>query len=237
MNSCRGPVRGGAPRRGAPRAKKGEALPPKAYWARYTRADEVLALLTAYAVGLQRVAHLADTGPDPLLPVGLALERFPHVATLYRALGRFDSEAQVEALQRPHQDVVAWLLRGRKQVILDLDGTVETVFGHQEGACIGYNPRYKGRPSYFPMIGFDGITRTALGTRLRGGKVPSSAVWIDFYRFCRAQLPPGVTVATVRVDLGAFRGTCWTSWKTTGCSMPPSSARPSRSNSALYEGV
>src|ERR1019366_1541751 len=36
----------------------------------------------------------------------------------------------------------------RSRLILDLDSTVVTVFGHQEGAAVGYNPRYRGKRSF-----------------------------------------------------------------------------------------
>ena len=36
--------------------------------------------------------------------------------------------------------------------ILDLDSTVVTVFGHQEGAAVGYNPHYRGKRSYDPLL-------------------------------------------------------------------------------------
>jgi hypothetical protein len=35
----------------------------------------------------------------------------------------------------------------RSRLILDLDSTVVTVFGRQEGTAIGYNPRYRGKRS------------------------------------------------------------------------------------------
>ena len=188
------------------RQKVAEALPSKAPWAVYSRADEILALLTTYVLGIQRVAHLADAGPDPLLLLGLEMERFPHVATLYRALERFHSEDDVQRLEQVHRQILARVLHGRKHVILDLDGTVEPIFGHQEGACVGYNPRYKGRRSYLPMLGFDGITRAALGTLFRGGKTPAASDWIAAYELCRAHLPSGVRVAAVRVDCGGASG-------------------------------
>ncbi|MCW5553714.1 MAG: hypothetical protein KIS67_16345 [Verrucomicrobiae bacterium] len=37
-------------------------------------------------------------------------------------------------------------------MILDLDSTVVTVFGHQEQAEVGYNPRYRGKRSYNPLL-------------------------------------------------------------------------------------
>ncbi len=35
-----------------------------------------------------------------------------------------------------------------REVWLDIDDTVITLFGNQEGAVVGYNPRYRGRPSH-----------------------------------------------------------------------------------------
>src|ERR1019366_5342212 len=40
----------------------------------------------------------------------------------------------------------------RSRLIFDLDSTVLTVFGHQEGAEVGYNPRYRGKRSYDPLL-------------------------------------------------------------------------------------
>src|SRR5256884_4696847 len=40
----------------------------------------------------------------------------------------------------------------RSRLILDLDSTVVTVFGHQEVAAVGYNPRDCGMRSYYPQL-------------------------------------------------------------------------------------
>jgi hypothetical protein len=36
----------------------------------------------------------------------------------------------------------------RSRLIFDLDSSVVTVFGRQENAAVGYNPRYRGKRSY-----------------------------------------------------------------------------------------
>ena len=38
----------------------------------------------------------------------------------------------------------------RSRLIFDLDSTVVTVFGKQEDAAVGYNPRYRGKKFYDP---------------------------------------------------------------------------------------
>jgi len=37
---------------------------------------------------------------------------------------------------------------------LNLDSTILTRYGHQEGAHKGYNPHKKGRPSHHPLLAF-----------------------------------------------------------------------------------
>jgi len=60
-------------------------------------------------------------------------------------------------------------LRQQPVVHLDIDTTVEPLFGHQEGALPGPNPRYHGRPSYHPILCRVAQTRTCLGALLRPG--------------------------------------------------------------------
>ena len=40
----------------------------------------------------------------------------------------------------------------RSRLIFDLDSSVVTVFGRQENAEVGYNPRYRGKRSYNPLL-------------------------------------------------------------------------------------
>jgi len=66
----------------------------------------------------------------------------------------------------------------RSRLILDLDSSVVTVFGRQEHAEVGYNPRYRGKRSYNPLcaskptLPFSGIPNYARVTLAHG-----MAVW------------------------------------------------------------
>jgi hypothetical protein len=46
-----------------------------------------------------------------------------------------------------------------KSVTLDTDTTVHTLFGQQMGARKGYNPHYRGKKSYQPILTFLAETR------------------------------------------------------------------------------
>jgi hypothetical protein len=45
------------------------------------------------------------------------------------------------------------------RVLFDLDSTVLTLYGQQEKARIGDNPRKRGRASYHPLVCFEGQTK------------------------------------------------------------------------------
>ncbi|MEI0736550.1 transposase [Paenibacillus sp. JTLBN-2024] len=59
-------------------------------------------------------------------------------------------------------------------IILDLDSTVETVYGDQEGAAKGTNPAQAREKSYHPLLAFEGQTRLNLNAALRSGNTHSS---------------------------------------------------------------
>jgi hypothetical protein len=57
----------------------------------------------------------------------------------------------------------------RSRLIFDLDSTVVTVFGHQEEAAVGYNPRYRGKRSYNPLLCVETNSTYLWDTELRAG--------------------------------------------------------------------
>jgi hypothetical protein len=72
---------------------------------------------------------------------------------------------------------------------LDIDTTVEPVFGEHEGALPGPNPHYHGRPSYHPVLARIAETDTCVGAKLRPGdtafgaaEVPLIEGWMDRVR-------------------------------------------------------
>ena len=126
-------------------------------------------LLDANVVGEARVFGLEALGADPLF-VRLAGGSVPSVNTVYRDLCRFDEMelAKLELVMAEHG--LAELQRTPlESVHLDVDTTVEPLFGHQQGALPGPNPRYQGRPSYHPLLACVAETRSAVGAVLRPG--------------------------------------------------------------------
>jgi hypothetical protein len=59
--------------------------------------------------------------------------------------------------------------------MLDIDTTMKTVFGHQEGAEVGYNPHKPGRPSHAYHTYWIARLRLCLDVEVRPGKPSSSS--------------------------------------------------------------
>jgi hypothetical protein len=135
----------------------------------YPMEAQLRLLIDANFAGEERVFGLESLAADRLV-VHLAGGVVPSIDTVYRDLERFDEEALVD-LERLMAREGLHALRGRKlgRVHLDVDTTVEPLFGSQEGAALGHNPRFRGRPSYHPVLGRIAETDTVVGALLRPG--------------------------------------------------------------------
>lgn len=171
----------------------------------YPMAAQMQLLLDAWVAGAQRVLDVEMLAADPLF-VHLAGGTVPSVDVLYDDLRRFDAQAleDLEELMAQHGTRA---LRDRRhdEIFIDIDTTVMPLFGEQEGARPGPNPRYHGRPSYHPILAHIAQTGTLLGARLRPGDttlgerdVEDVEQWLDRLR---AAVGPR-TLVTVRIDSG-----------------------------------
>ena len=99
-------------------------------------------------------------------------------------------------------------------LIFDLDSVVVTLYGHQQGARVGYNPRRKGHRSYHPLLCFEAHRHEFWDGSLRPGNAATNTGAVHFLRRCLAKVPTALarTRVRVRADSGFFGG------KLLGCS-------------------
>jgi len=171
----------------------------------YPMGAQMQLLLDMSVAGGQRVFDLEMLAADPLF-AHLAGGSVPSIDILYDDLRRFDPPA-LEDLEEVLAEHGAAPLRGARlrEVFVDLDTTVTPLFGTQEGALPGPNPRYHGRPSYHPILARIAQTGTIIGARLRPGDrglgeldVEDVEQWLDR---TRAAVGPA-TLLTMRIDAG-----------------------------------
>jgi hypothetical protein len=90
----------------------------------------------------------------------------------------------------------------RSRLILDLDSTVVTVFGRQEGAEVGYNPRYRGKRSYDPLLCLEANSAFLWDTELRPGNAGTWAGSEELLASCFLSLPADIREVRARADAG-----------------------------------
>jgi hypothetical protein len=91
-----------------------------------------------------------------------------------------------------------------QNLTLDLDSHVTTVYGHQQRAGLGYNPKKKGRKSYDALLCFVGETRDYLGGLLRSRKHHTSYQAVSFLKAMIKRLPCHIEHLRLRADSGFF---------------------------------
>lgn len=108
--------------------------------------DVLGTLLLSVLAGHKRYAHITCIRGDGVNPALLGMTKVVSEDAVRRGLAKIDAAAGTTWLQR-HLDYVWRPLLGEPW-ILDVDSTVKPIYGHQEGAVVGYNPHKPGRPSH-----------------------------------------------------------------------------------------
>ena len=93
---------------------------------------------------------------------------------------------------------------GCRDVAMDIDDTVCTVYGDQEGAGVGYNPTKKGRASFKEKVGVLATTHEVINLTLEDGRHHTNFELESFIRKCRLLLPAEWRLKRVRIDSGGF---------------------------------
>ncbi|MDD3543451.1 MAG: IS1380 family transposase [Petrimonas sp.] len=160
----------------------------------------VTSLVASYLIGCERIEHLNEFRQDPLLLAYLGVKKLPDPSLYRKDLRRF-GKGGLEDLGRILSILAHPILVRNGRVILDIDTTVGTVYGSQEGAAKGYNPTKHGRLSYRSSLIFDGLSRTCLSAEQWSGNVNgSNDNTIEQLDTTIRRLPHGVTVTAIRSD-------------------------------------
>jgi hypothetical protein len=174
----------------------------------YQPAELLLALLYAIIVGLDRINATQILQYNGAFQQIVGLPQFPNATTLRRFLKRLRPR-HVRQLVRLHDQLRQALFgrpRPRSSVVLDLDSVVLVIYGHAEGARVGYNPKKRGRRSYHPLLCFEAHRQEFWHGSLRPGNTVAATGAVPFLRVCLAKVPPGMARSRLRVrgDAGFF---------------------------------
>ncbi len=172
----------------------------------YTISEVILALVYPIALGFGRIETTHLLRHNGVFQYLTGLPSYPDPQTLRRFLLRM-APLSLSRLRRLHDKLLSsMMLRPSPptRIIFDMDSTVLVLYGKQEMANIGYNPKKRGRPSYHPLVCFNGITKDYWHGELRPGDAHTAAGVLNFLDATFAKVPSSVKVIIIRADKGFF---------------------------------
>ena len=141
--------------------------------------------------GQCRYSHVASLRGDAVAAQILGMSRIVGDESLRRGLAQIapPSKAKHSDLQRQEQEwqvelATQWMNHALFESvryaldtpwILDIDTTIKTLFGHQDGAEVSYNPHKPGRPSHAIHTYWIANLRLVLQAKVQSGKSHSAA--------------------------------------------------------------
>ena len=130
-------------------------------------------VLLSILSGHHRYAHITTIRTDGVNPALLGMRKVCSEDSVRRGLKALEEAASTQWLQTHLLRCYEPLLT--EPWILDVDVTIKSLYGHQEGAEVGYNPHKPGRPSHTYHTYFIGNLRLALDVEVRPGKQNAAA--------------------------------------------------------------
>ena len=173
--------------------------------AKYSTGKLLSLVILGIVSGLNRIAKIESFSRDPLIQEMLSIRDKIDEDTIANRFKKFGMKQTNELMEMTGK----MSLKVRKKLgeqggdILDLDSTVRTVYGNQEGTGKGYNPHKKGARSYHPLMGFLNSTRECLLSWLRPGDAYTSNNAPEFMKQIFSMLGTSISLL-VRGDSGFF---------------------------------
>jgi len=170
----------------------------------YSLSQMLLALIYPIILGLDRIETSSLLRSNGTFQHVTGLPGFPNPQTLRRFLRNAPAQFH-EQLHRVNDRLLQRFIHlpeHRSRLLFDLDSTVVPAFGHQEGAEVGYNPRYRGKRSYDPLLCVEANSSFLWDVELRRGDAGTWAGSEELLASCFLSTPSDIREFRVRADAG-----------------------------------
>ena len=137
-----------------------------------SKRDVLGTLMLGILSGSKRYAHIAGIRGDTVATQALGMRSVVSEDSVRRALKAIELPGSEIWMREALMDSVRDALN--RPWVLDMDATIKPLYGHQEGAEVGYNPHKPGRPSHVLHTFWIGNLRLVLDAVLTSGKQHSS---------------------------------------------------------------
>ncbi|MBN1548927.1 MAG: IS1380 family transposase [Syntrophaceae bacterium] len=160
-------------------------------------------ILMLLFIGFNRIWHFVYVRLDAMLCGFFKLTRLPAASTYWRyvdslGINQAKSILKITGVLRER----VWQLCGRQyaRIRVDIDTTVKTVYGDQQGARKGHNTKHRGKQGLRPILAFIQETREYLTGKLRKGVTVTGQETAAFIADIKKQLPGCVQEVLLRAD-------------------------------------
>ncbi len=172
----------------------------------YTVGEKIMSLIYGLVLDLERPADTEVLKRDKVFQAVIGYGSYPDQSIFSRFLRSFSvsgateiGDKDVEMLLQVRHNFRDW-----SNLTFDMDSHVKTVYGNQQRAKVGYNPKKRGRKSYHPLFCFIGETRDFLLGKFRSGNKNSISGAIELLRDCLRLVPKHIRQLYLRADSGFF---------------------------------
>jgi hypothetical protein len=152
----------------------------------------VVGLLMLLFIGFNRIWHFTYIRLDAMLCGFFRLQRLPVASTFWRyvdSMGLNQGQSLIKIISNLRERVWKQLGLSYYRIHIDIDTTVETLYGRQQGGRKGHNTKHRGKKGYRPVLCFIAQTREYLLGKLRKGKSMTGIQTADFIHQIKTQLP------------------------------------------------
>ena len=132
-----------------------------------TKTNLLGTLFLSILAGHTRYAHVTAIQCDGVNPGLLGMTKIVSEDSLRRGLSKMPREESIKWLQASSYNCYEPLLY--VPWIMDIDTTIKVLYGHQEAAEVGYNPKKPGRPSHTYHTYFMANLRLVLDVDVQAG--------------------------------------------------------------------
>ena len=164
--------------------------------------DIVEGLLASIILGSTRLEHCGMLRQDAVIREIFGWEKgMASASTFGRFLRRFDENLITELFPQIQKYLISRL--AIKYRTIDLDSSVITRFGHQQGAKVGYNPQKRGRPSHHPLMAFCEESKLVINGWMRSGNADSKTNAVAFIEEL-LKIVEDNQIGLIRADVGFY---------------------------------
>jgi len=152
--------------------------------------------------GASRYIHADWLRYDTVLQSIFGFDTMPSQSTYSRFFNKFSDKRNTETFPELH----SWMIDqvNVPEITLDLDSTVITRSGSQEGSAKGYNPLKRGRNSHHPLMAFIAQTRMVANAWVRPGNTADNSNCEAFLQETLHHALANQKVGLLRADSGFY---------------------------------